>query len=244
MRWRVLAAGAVLVTAAAFALSGRWPWRRVDPTPAPASRVGLRPEPPPMLEVHDTLRDGETMAALLARHGLGRASVTGLASALDLRRLRSGLTVLMRKSPHDSVTREVVVRATPERRVRLRQVADGWATATESIAWQPEVLRAEGAIDRSLYEALDVSIADAVLGAPERMRLAWDIADVFAWQVDFTRDVQAGDRFRLVLERLVSEEGEVRFGRLLAAELRLSGRRLTAFRYTEGETSAFYDLTG
>lgn len=244
MAWRTMAAGAVLVTASVCALSGRWPWRRVDPTPAPASLGAPAPPTAEFLEVHDTLRRGETLAALFARHGLGRDEVAGLAGVLDLRRLQAGLVFLVRKAPHDSTAREVVVRAGPERRVRLLQVADGWTASSEAIAWQPEVLRAEGTIDRSLYEALDLSIADAVLGGPERMRLAWDIADVFAWQVDFTRDIQAGDRFRLVLERLVSEEGEVRFGRLLAAELRLSGRRLTAFRYTHGESSGFYDLTG
>jgi murein DD-endopeptidase MepM/ murein hydrolase activator NlpD len=48
----------------------------------------------------------------------------------------------------------------------------------------------------------------------------------------------------VLLERLVSEEGEVRFGRLLAADLGLGGRTLTAFRFSTGDRADFYDVEG
>src|SRR5690606_8638521 len=76
------------------------------------------------------------------------------------------------------------------------------------------------------------------------MRLAWAIADIYAWQVDFSRDLQAGDRFQVLLERHVSDEGETRFGRVIGADLTLSGRSMSAFRFDDGETSAFYDEKG
>jgi len=87
-------------------------------------------------------------------------------------------------------------------------------------------------------------VPDSLLGGPERERLAWGIADVFAWQIDFSRDVRAGDRFQVLVERLVSEEGEVRFGRVLAGDFEMERRHLTAFRFAEGETPAFYDSEG
>ena len=101
----------------------------------------------------------------------------------------------------------------------------------EPIAWTAEPVRIEGAIDNSLYEALDAQVADDQLDGADRQRLAWDLADVYAWQVDFTRDIQPGDRFQVVFERLVSEDGEVRFGRVLASDLTMSGKSLTAFRF-------------
>ena len=89
----------------------------------------------------------------------------------------------------------------PEQRISFRRVSDRWDAVVEAIAWQPEEVRIDGSIDNSLYEALDARVADAVLDAGERVRLAWDIADVYAWQIDFTRDVQSGDRFQVVFER-------------------------------------------
>jgi murein DD-endopeptidase MepM/ murein hydrolase activator NlpD len=105
-------------------------------------------------------------------------------------------------------------------------------------------MRIAGGIDNSLYEALDAQVGDNQLDAEDRQRLAWDLADVYAWQVDFTRDIQPGDRFQVVFERLVSEAGEVRFGRVLAADLTMSGKSLTAFRFENAGRSAFYDTDG
>jgi murein DD-endopeptidase MepM/ murein hydrolase activator NlpD len=105
-------------------------------------------------------------------------------------------------------------------------------------------VRIQGGIDNSLYEALDAQVSDEQLDGADRQRLAWDLADVYAWQVDFTRDIQPGDRFQVVFERLESEDGEVRFGRVLAADLTMSGKSLTAFRFESDGHSAFYDGTG
>ena len=62
--------------------------------------------------------------------------------------------------------------------------------------------------------------------------------------MDFTRDIQSGDKFRVVLDRLISEDGEVRFGRVLASDLTMSGKSLTAFRFERGGRSTFYDDDG
>jgi murein DD-endopeptidase MepM/ murein hydrolase activator NlpD len=65
------------------------------------------------------------------------------------------------------------------------------------------------------------------------------------WQVDFTRDIRPGDAFNVVLERSTSELGEVRFGRILASELRISGRDLPAFRFHASDgAEQFYDDKG
>jgi murein DD-endopeptidase MepM/ murein hydrolase activator NlpD len=71
------------------------------------------------------------------------------------------------------------------------------------------------------------------------------LAGVNEWSVDFSRDPQPGDPWTAVVERLVSEEGAVRFGRVLASDLTISGRRLTAFNYTpQGGKPGYYDTEG
>jgi len=99
-----------------------------------------------------------------------------------------------------------------------------------------------------LSEAVDLleRVVDDTLLAPEdRVRLAWDLADIFAWQVDFSRDIRSGDSFRVVAERLVSEDGEVRFGRVLAGDMVIGGLGYTAYRWTSADgSSGFYDAEG
>jgi murein DD-endopeptidase MepM/ murein hydrolase activator NlpD len=87
-------------------------------------------------------------------------------------------------------------------------------------------------------------VPDTLFDRANRVRLAWDLADVYAWSVDFNRDIQPGDRFTVLAERLVSEEGEVRLGRILASHLLVSGNPLPAFRFERGTTRGFFDEDG
>jgi murein DD-endopeptidase MepM/ murein hydrolase activator NlpD len=242
MRALWLAGSVVVLGAAAVVVLGG---RRAEEAPAPvAEPVVARP----MLysETLDTLRRGETISELLARQGVSDLDLTTLRSeaSLDPRRLRSGLVFSFRRTDNDTAPSRISVRTSPEQRISFRRVSDRWDAVVEAIAWRPEEVRIEGSIDNSLYEALDARVADAVLDAGERVRLAWDIADVYAWQIDFTRDVQSGDRFQVVFERMVSDEGEIRFGRVLASDLTMSGKSMTAFRFERNGRSAFYDGSG
>ena len=241
-RAKLIVSAALLLAAAGAALSGRWPWRRLELPVAPPIEVTAEL----FTETLDTLRRGETLSELFARHGIEGLDLASVArsAALDPRRLRPGLVFAIRRETPDSDPSRVTVRATPAQRVSFERREQGWDTVVEPIVWQPEAIRIEGSIENSLYEALDAQVGDEVLESSERQRLAWDLADVYAWQVDFTRDIQTGDHFRVVLERLVSEEGEVRFGRVLASDLTMSGKSLTAFRFEQGERAAFYDTDG
>jgi murein DD-endopeptidase MepM/ murein hydrolase activator NlpD len=238
----LLGAGAVLLGASGFALSGNWPWRRLPPPAAPPVVI----VPDLSVEIADTLRPGETLSELLARQGVPDLDLNRVENrgALDARRLRSGLIFRFTRPAPDSQPIRISVRSSPEERVVFTRVSGGWSGAIETIAWRAEPVRIEGAIDNSLYEAIDAQVPDSQLESEDRVRLAWDLADIYAWQVDFTRDIQTGDRFRVLYERLVSADGEVRFGRILAGDLTMSGKSLTAFRFDGDGHPAFYDARG
>ena len=127
----------------------------------------------------------------------------------------------------------------------LRLTPEGWIAATEPVQWWPEPVVLQGSITSSLYAALDSEGNDTLLSPEDRVRAAWDIADVFAWQVDFTRDIRPGDSFRVLIERETSEYGETRYGRVLAGDLVIGGSPYTAFRWTAPDSSTgFYDAEG
>ena len=242
MRGLRLAGGFLAMAAAVVALGVRRPWQRTElPVAAPIEVVADL-----STEVLDTLRRGETLSELLARQGILDLDLSRLdpTVAFDPRRLRAGMVFSFRRPMADSLPDRITVRATPEQRVVFRRAADRWDTQVDSILWRSEPYRIEGAIDNSLYEALDAQVSDDQLDAGQQQRLAWDIADIYAWQIDFTRDIQTGDRFRVVFDRLISEDGEIRFGRVLASELTMSGKGMTAFRFESGGRPTFYDADG
>ncbi|HEX6105342.1 MAG TPA: M23 family metallopeptidase [Gemmatimonadales bacterium] len=241
-RLKLLAAAVVLLASTAAALSDRWPWRRLELHVAPPIVVTAEL----FTETLDTLRRGETLSELFARHGIRNIDLAavGRTAALDPRRLRPGLVFAFRREVPDSQPSRITVRASHAQRVSFQRGESGWDTVIEPIAWRAEPLRLEGTIENSLYEALDAQVNDDLLDGAQRQRLAWDLADVYAWQVDFTRDIQSGDRFEVLVERMVSEEGEVRFGRVLASDLTMSGKSLTAVHFERDGRSTFYDAGG
>jgi murein DD-endopeptidase MepM/ murein hydrolase activator NlpD len=235
----------VLAAAAFLGVSGQWPWHRLGTaTVAPAAVA----PPVRFTQIVDTLHRGETLSDLFARHKIAGIDFHRLdpALSLDPRRLRPGLVFSFLRHEGDTAPTRIMVRTSPDQRVTFSRASQGWNTESQPIRWRSEEARIEGAIDNSLYEALDAGVSDEQLDGANRRRLAWDLADVYAWEIDFTRDIRPGDRFQVVYERMVSEDGEVRLGRVLASDLIMSGKSLTAFRFGggDGRAALYYDTDG
>jgi murein DD-endopeptidase MepM/ murein hydrolase activator NlpD len=239
-RFGVPVAIVILVAAAVLALTGRWPWRRlVEAKPIIVSTA--------FQEISDTLRNGETLVDVFTRQGLSGPSLVEMFQGvgLDPRRLRAGLVVHFRREAGEVLPNGITIRTSQTERLRARRQAEAWQAERQQVAWTSEVIRIEGPIESSLYEALDATIPDPVFDAGNRIRLAWDLADVYAWSIDFNRDIQTGDRFAVVLSRETSELGEVRFGDILAADLLVSGKHQNAFRFEPLQNVVrFYDEVG
>ncbi len=233
-----LLSAAILAGAGVYALRGNWPWHQQRITPVTVAQL---------FETVDTLRRGETLSHLFARQGFAGFNMSQSAAGgiFEPRRLRPGLVFEFQRKETDSLASKVLVRLGPEQRVALHLLNDGWWPQAEPIHWRAEPVTLEGAITSTLYDAFDTGMHDTLLAVTDRFRLAWDLADVFAWQVDFSRDVRPGDSFKVLAERLVSEEGEVRYGRVLAGDLVIGGKRYTAYRYATADgTFGFYDANG
>ena len=245
MAWRAshyVATGTLAAAGLAWAVRDAWPGRR--PLTAPAIRVERA-----YVEYERALGRAETLSDLLVRGGIvARDRTAFLAAATDLpvRRLRPGVVFHFRRLQTAGVADRVTVRLSPERRVRFSRGETGWVQTTEAIPWTVARVRVVGAIGTSLYDALDKAVPDYLLPLVERHSLAWAIAEVYDWQVDFTRDVHPGDRFRVVFERLESPEGEHRFGRVLAAVVDVAKVPTFAFSFTTDATqpAGFYDERG
>src|SRR5690554_557750 len=96
---------------------------------------------------------------------------------------------------------------------------------------------ASGVIESSLLAATKAA------GMP--YKLALDMANVFAYDIDFARDVRTGDSFEVVYEKKMLDGQEVGTGNILAARYTNKGKTLTAVRYTDkkGQTS-YYNSDG
>jgi murein DD-endopeptidase MepM/ murein hydrolase activator NlpD len=213
-----------------------------------AVRAAVTPGLPqlPAFRLHtDTLGRGETLRALFARGGVAAASVDSLldaASVLDHRRIPAGMQVEIKQASTDSQPTEVVLHLAVDRLVRLtRDAAGSWMGREERQQWTTDTVAVAGSIASSLYEALDEAAPQLPRAA--RAELAWSLADIFEYRVDMSRELRERDGFRILVERERAGNGATRLGRILAADLTLSGESVQAVRYGDGK-GQFYDQHG
>lgn len=107
----------------------------------------------------------------------------------------------------------------------------------EPIEYQVRTQLVHGMVESSLFEA--------VAKAGETSELATALADIFAWDIDFIRDLRSGDTFTALVEKRFREGKPAGYGRVLAAEFRNKGELYRAFYYKDGDHAAsYYDEKG
>ena len=198
----------------------------------------------------DTVHRNETLSDVFARHDITGTDLLNLLKAageLDPRRVRPNTVFTFRYAVGGDDRPEAVrVRLNRDVILHLRRDGDDWSARNEDIAWTVYTERVDGRIEASLDQAMDRTISDSVLPFSQRRYLVTELAEqIFPWVIDFSRDIYEGDHFDVLYERLVSSQGEVKFGRILAARIESRGR--PAFAYLmpdEHGNNAYYDESG
>ncbi len=250
----VLLAGLGFVSILALALAGAAGRIRtipVVPAGVPASTASeallagpaLVPAPPPERWVSVTSRLGrnQTLAQALFKLDLDggevRAVVDALRGLFPFNHARPGDQLRVERRDGERGVQRLSYRQGAADEWIVERLPDGTLRGTKRpVALTTEVARVGVTIGSSLYESLQK--------AGEDPNLAVLAADVLAWDVDFYQDVRAGDRMRMVVEKVLADGKLVRYGEVLAAEYDggATGRK-RLFRYTdpEGQTSYFDD---
>jgi len=168
-----------------------------------------------METVEGRIRKGTGLAANLLAKGLAPADVsdllTALSPALDFRRLRPGDRFSIGLDPRGTLV-QFTYQAGPFDEVVLRRTEEGWEGGRRAIPSETRVETVVGKIESSLFESL------GRLG--EGDRLTMEFVDIFAWDIDFSHELQRGDTFRIVVEKIYRDGEFVTYGRILAAQYR------------------------
>jgi murein DD-endopeptidase MepM/ murein hydrolase activator NlpD len=161
----------------------------------------------------------DTIAGFVARLGLADPRIARLRS---LRELRPGTYVSAEVSAEGDLIslswlsgRDTLVRIAPE--------GDGYARSEVRAPLDTRIGMKTGVIRSSLFGASDAA------GIPDGV--AMQLADVFAGDIDFHRDLRKGDRFTVVYETHYLGGRAVRSGRVLAAEFVNQGKTFRAVHY-------------
>lgn len=194
---------------------------------------------------YDSLARGETLGELLGRAGLSATEVSDALSAattLDARRIPAGIRMSWSTDAPDSAATSITLHLAIDRLLHLDRTASGWVSREELLPWTTDTLVANGVIASTLYDAIDSAASELTAGA--RSELAWDVADIYEYRVDMSRDLQPGDTFSVLFERRSGPGGVMRVGRVLVARYTNGGRSLEAVRYEASAAAHYYDQAG
>ncbi|NJL29409.1 MAG: M23 family metallopeptidase, partial [Thermoanaerobaculia bacterium] len=250
-RWRGLVIVALAALALGLALRAHQLERRLrgqiritplqafDPAKALRSAAGDVPLDFSSVNVPQPLeiRRGQTVGGLLGELGLPptevHAAVASLREHVDLRRIRPGESCV---AYLDADRRLASFRLSVEDKgwVELERGEQRWDSVWHEFERERRLQVVRGELD----DFLESSVRHAG-GDPQ---LAYAMARVLQWDLDFNRDLRLGDRFEVVYEELWVDGRRQGVGGVLALVYENQGRRHEAYRY--GGADNYYDASG
>lgn len=188
--------------------------------------------------VQTTVAQGDTLETISRRLAGDRWVIwrDALAQQIDPRRLLPGTMFNGITSPNGALEElRVVLDMRSELLFRLE--SDGIACSRLDREIVSDVVRLEGEISSSLFEAVENAG-----GAPA---LAVELAEIFRWDIDFLRDLRRGDRFVVLVDEQRVDGRLYRYGKIFAARFVNRGRELNAVVFPDHKGRlGYYDLEG
>jgi murein DD-endopeptidase MepM/ murein hydrolase activator NlpD len=216
------------------------PPKRPAPSVATAPEFSPVPAPKPMQVIR--AQRGDTLMGMLQQAGVNaapaQAAIDALKTNWDPRGLQVGQEIAVRLDKDG--LKELRVSPDLHSNLILKRGEDGGfdaASVPRKLAHVP--VRVAGTVSSSLSEAA----SDA--GMPANV-LA-ELIQAFSYDVDFQREIQPGDRFVVLYDRLADPASGriIGTGDIVYASMELSGRRLRLYRYRPpGGEPDFYTPDG
>ncbi|MGN0916665.1 MAG: peptidoglycan DD-metalloendopeptidase family protein [Candidatus Enterousia sp.] len=188
---------------------------------------------------------GDTLSQLLTAQGIAHSDVNAIAQVLKsdagistLRADRDRIEFL-RDSADEPVSKIVII-PSPWRQYELTCDNDGtWRCQTNDIERDTRVVWRGGEI----LDGDSFYLAGQRAGIPAGI-LA-DVYDLLAFEMDFERDVRAGQKFSVLFEENFSEGKKVDNGHVLAVSFEALRGNVQMYRYRKSDgTIGYYDADG
>lgn len=186
---------------------------------------------------------GDTLMKILLKAGVNRGdaytAIEALRTEYDPRRLRVGQEIKVTFQPglHDDephTFEEMRLKTGFNTEVAVEREDDGDYKAFENQQKLVTTIhRADGTINSSLY------LAATKAGLPASLLMEFIFA--YSFDVDFQRDIQKGDAFEVMYEKVSTEDGShSKVGKILYASLKLDNQKLPIYRFKQSNGHVAY----
>ena len=203
---------------------------------------------------YDLVRKNESLSIVLDRNGISPVDIHHLSRSLkgvfDVRTVRPGREVILERdrktgllssftytfrgengAPSKAIARRLPNISKDENAPRFKALIEDTPIITKSVSLS-------GKVQSTLYESL--------IDAGGNAYLVNRFADVFNWDIDFYREVQNGDTFKVITEKKYANGEFVGFGKVVAAEYVNLGRELRGYYFEsqDEKVRGYFDNDG
>jgi len=214
---------------------------------------------PDTVRITDRVLKGESLSQALQRMGFSQvesATITDLLQKeINLKLIKPSDVIISERQAEENIVSQaksqpwfesfelarndpngVPIRYRIER--RSANVANDYVLRKIEPEVQSQVETLSGTINSTLYEG--------ILYAGGEPALVNRFSDFFGWQIDFYREPQKGDTFKMVVETKYVDGRFIGYGRIKAAEYKSGSRVFRGFTYesADGQESGIYDENG
>lgn len=164
--------------------------------------------------------------------------VTATKPVIDLGRLRAGTQFRMiHLTDPTSQLVGLEFYLSPVERILIKNVEGFWQAEKVTEVVETKLVTFRGVVETTLWESAEAAQMDP--------NLIVQLSEIFAWQVDFAREVRINDRWRISIEQKFVRGQAIGWGSILAAEFENEGQLYTAILFKTGpEQYGYYAADG
>ena len=186
--------------------------------------------------VEERIQRNESLYIILSRHGVTRETIH------YIQQEASGKVSLNRMRPGQRY--RVYINKNGASAFVWHRSAQEYTTIT----WDDEITVENGSIPvetqiATVSGTIRSSLANAISSQGVSQRLVVELANIYAWTVDFY-GLRSGDQFRAVYENRYVNDEYIGIGQIKAAEFEHRGNVLRAYFFHNGEQGGYYDEEG
>jgi len=156
--------------------------------------------------------------------------VSKLKPYVDFKKIKGGTYRLVSNMKGDLV--KFIFEVGPTEVYEIERDSQGYTAQKKEIVLETHLVKVIGEIRSSLFEAMEA------IGEQDQLVIAF--AEIFAWEIDFYKDVREGDRFKVVVENMYKGNQFIRYGLIHAVEYQRGEKAVQGIGY-QGE---YYNANG
>ena len=191
--------------------------------------------------IRDYIAKGKTFYELLVGYGISPQDIMRLNEEIrpffDLSRIREGQAIDIWFDKKSEELEKIALHLSPEKSLHIIRNGNDFLTSLISPSKITVLTVINGEVSNSFYQSgIDMGVPSDII---------MEIADIFAWDIDFLVDIKPGDTFQAIFNRYYRKGKSIGHGKVFSARFVNQKRIHESFYFTNSKgRSGYYDRNG